>query len=48
MTFQCPDCFRLHDEPVDATFALAVRCPECSSDADGRVPAGPVLLERAA
>ncbi|HTV73724.1 MAG TPA: hypothetical protein VME66_08485 [Candidatus Acidoferrales bacterium] len=29
MVFQCPDCYELHEEPLEATYALNVRCAPC-------------------
>ena len=31
--FTCPDCHRLHSEPLDASYHVAVRCPDCEFDA---------------
>jgi hypothetical protein len=36
MLYQCPDCLKVHDEPVDAAFAVVVPCPDCSLDAELR------------
>jgi hypothetical protein len=33
MTFQCPDCFQFHDEPLEAAFTLYVRCAGCATEA---------------
>src|SRR5271156_413854 len=30
--FDCPVCHRTHDEPLDATYVLAVRCLDCALD----------------
>jgi hypothetical protein len=46
MTFQCPDCFQVHDEPLEAAFTLYVPCAGCATeagllaiiDARGRAP----------
>jgi hypothetical protein len=29
MVFQCPDCHALHTEPLEASYALSLRCGPC-------------------
>ena len=32
-TFSCPDCKRVHVEPLEASYVLAVRCADCELEA---------------
>jgi hypothetical protein len=34
MVFQCPQCYALHEEPLEAAYLLAVRCAACVSEAE--------------
>lgn len=35
--FQCPDCFALHQEPLDASYVVGVRCAFCTIEAERQV-----------
>ncbi len=28
--FECPECHRIHDEPAEPAYTLAVRCLDCA------------------
>ena len=32
--FECPECGRIHDEPGEAAYVLAVRCLDCVLERD--------------
>jgi hypothetical protein len=34
MVFQCPQCHTLHEEPLEASYLLGVRCVRCYSEAE--------------
>ena len=36
VSFQCPACFEVHDEPFSAEYVLAVRCEACTLELEWR------------
>ncbi len=52
LSFVCPDCSAVHQEPLEATFTLSVRCAECALEGElaafGRRAATVAALPQAA
>ena len=34
IAFTCPDCHRVHEEPLAATFGIAVECADCALEVE--------------
>ena len=48
ISFQCPDCFEVHQEPFSAEYVLAIRCEACALELDWRAGRLVTSFERAA